>query len=246
MNPTNLGSTIKRILSQLRHDHRTIGLLLVVPVVLLTLLYFMFKTRPGTFQGVGLIMLGFFPFVIMFLLTSIAMLRERTSGTLERLLTTPMGKLDLLFAYGIAFGVAAAVQATVAGGVAYLLLDLNTQGSIGLCHHDRIANAVLGCGARVVRLRRSPAVSSRPCRFMPIVVIPSCSCAVLFVARDQMSLAAGDQQRDADVRTRSRRCRRSASTRRRPARSWRDPRHRGRLRRARAQPRRGTLRRRTQ
>ena len=111
MNPRILGSTIKRILSQLRHDKRTIGLLIMVPVLLLTLLYFMFEDSPGTFRGVGLIMLGIFPFTIMFLITSIAMLRERTTGTLERLLTTPMGKLDLLFGYGVAFGLAAAVQA---------------------------------------------------------------------------------------------------------------------------------------
>ena len=65
-------------------------------------------------------MLGIFPFVIMFLITSIAMLRERTTGTLERLLTTPMGKLDLLFGYGIAFGIAAAVQAAIAAGVGVL------------------------------------------------------------------------------------------------------------------------------
>ena len=67
-------STIKRILGQLRHDHRTIGLLIVVPPLLLTLLYFMFEDTPPVFQGVALIMLGIFPFVIMFLITSIAML----------------------------------------------------------------------------------------------------------------------------------------------------------------------------
>jgi ABC-2 type transport system permease protein len=185
MNPRILGSTIKRILSQLRHDHRTIGLLLVVPVLLLTLLYFMFKDSPGTFQGVGLIMLGVFPFVIMFLLTSIAMLRERTSGTLERLLTTPMGKLDLLFAYGIAFGIAAAIQATVAGGVAYLFLDLNTRGSIGLVITIAIANAVLGValGLFCSAFARS---EFQAVQFMPVVVIPQLFLCGLFVARDQM------------------------------------------------------------
>src|SRR3712207_734915 len=83
-------------------------------------------------------------FIIMFLVTSIAMLRERTSGTLERLLTTPLGKLDLLFGYGIAFGVAAAVQATVASSVAYWLLDLDTAGGIGLVILIAVVNAVLG------------------------------------------------------------------------------------------------------
>src|SRR5262245_38459269 len=102
------------------------------------------KDHPGQFDTIGLIMLGIFPFVIMFLITSIAMLRERTTGALERLLTTPMGKLDLLFAYGIAFGIAAAIQAGVASGVAYWLFDLNTKGNAGLVILIDIANAVLG------------------------------------------------------------------------------------------------------
>ena len=188
MNPRILGSSIKRILSQLRHDRRTIGLLLVVPVILLTLLYFMFKDSPGTFQGIGLIMLGIFPFVIMFLLTSIAMLRERTSGTLERLLTTPMGKLDLLFAYGIAFGIAAAVQATVAGGVAYLFLDLNTKGSVGLVITIAIANAVLGValGLFCSAFARS---EFQAVQFMPALILPQLLLSGLFIARDQMAPA---------------------------------------------------------
>lgn len=185
MSPRILASTIKRILSQLRHDRRTIALLVMVPIVLLTLLYFMFKDSPGTFQGVGLIMLGIFPFVIMFLITSIAMLRERTSGTLERLLTTPMGKLDLLFGYGVAIGLAAAVQAAVAAGVAYLFLDLKTAGSVGLVITIAIANAVLGValGLFFSAFARS---EFQAVQFMPIVVIPQLFLCGLFVARDQM------------------------------------------------------------
>jgi ABC-2 type transport system permease protein len=105
-----LASTVRRVLGQLRHDHRTVALLVVVPPLLLTLLYFMFDDSPLVFQGIARTMLGIFPFTIMFLITSIAMLRERTTGTLERLLTTPMGKLDLLFGYGTAFGLAATLQ----------------------------------------------------------------------------------------------------------------------------------------
>ena len=99
-------ATAVRILRQLAHDRRTVALLLVVPSLLLALLYFMYDGQDARFGRIALIMLGVFPFVIMFLVTSIAMLRERTSGTLERLLTTPLGKLDLLFGYGLAFGLA--------------------------------------------------------------------------------------------------------------------------------------------
>ena len=186
MNPTILASTTVRILNQLRHDRRTIAMLVVVPVLLLTLLYYMFSDVPGVFDRVGLIMLGVFPFVIMFLITSIAMLRERTTGTLERLLTTPMNKLDLLFGYGIAFGIAAAIQASVAAGVAYWLFDLNTAGNTGLVIVLAIANAVLGVALGLF----CSAFARTECQavqFMPVVVIPQILLCGLFAARDQMA-----------------------------------------------------------
>ncbi len=192
MSPRILGSTTKRILNQLRHDHRTVGLLVIVPILLLTLLYFMFKNeallpgQPSTFDRIGLIMLGVFPFVIMFLITSIAMLRERTTGTLERLLTTPMGKLDLLFAYGIAFGIAAAIQASIAAGVAYWLFDLDTAGSTSLVILIAIANAVLGVALGLF-CSAFARTEFQAVQFMPIVVIPQFLLCGLFVARDQMA-----------------------------------------------------------
>lgn len=70
-------ATTGRILRQLRHDHRTVAMLLVLPTLLLTLLYYMFDAQVARFSAIALIMLGVFPFTIMFLITSIAMLRER-------------------------------------------------------------------------------------------------------------------------------------------------------------------------
>jgi len=186
MTPRILRSTTGRILRQLRHDRRTIALMLLVPVLLLTLLYFMYENAPGVFDGIGLIMLGIFPFVIMFLVTSIAMLRERTSGTLERLLTTPTGKLDLLFAYGIAFGAAAAVQASIAAGVAYWLYDLDTAGTTGLVILIAIANAVLGVALGLF-CSAFARTEFQAVQFMPVVVVPQLLLCGLFVARDQMA-----------------------------------------------------------
>jgi ABC-2 type transport system permease protein len=186
MNPRILGSTTGRILNQLRHDRRTIALLIGVPVLLLTLLYFMYQNAPGVFDRIGLIMLGVFPFVIMFLITSIAMLRERTTGTLERLLTTPMGKLDLLFAYGVAFGIAAAIQASVASGVAYWLFDLNTTGNTSLVILIAIANAVLGVALGLF-CSAFARTEFQAVQFMPVVVVPQLLLCGLFVARDQMA-----------------------------------------------------------
>lgn len=180
-----LASTTGRILRQLRHDRRTIALMLVVPLLLLTLLYFMFEDNELVFDRTALIMLGMFPFIIMFLITSIAMLRERTSGTLERLFTTPVGKLDLLFGYGIAFGLAAAVQASVASAYAYWLLDLDTLGDVGLVVAIAVSNAVLGVAVGLF-CSAFARTEFQAVQFMPVVVLPQILLCGLFVPREQM------------------------------------------------------------
>jgi ABC-2 type transport system permease protein len=185
MSPRITVATTGRILRQLRHDRRTVALLVVVPALLLALLYFMYDNAGPTFDRIALIMLGVFPFVIMFLVTSIAMLRERTTGTLERLLTTPLGKLDLLFGYGIAFGLAAAVQAAVAVGAAYWLLGLDTTGSAGLVVLVAVVNAVLGVALGLF-CSAFARTEFQAVQFLPVVVVPQLLLCGLFVPRGQM------------------------------------------------------------
>ncbi|MEV4617146.1 ABC transporter permease [Asanoa sp. NPDC049573] len=186
MSPHILATTIGRIVRQLRHDRRTVALIIVVPLLLLTLLYFMFDEQPLLFDKIALIMLGIFPFIIMFLITSIAMLRERTSGTLERLFTTPVGKLDLLFGYGIAFGLVATLQAAVASALAYWLFDLDTAGSLWLVIVIAVANAVLGVALGLL-CSAFARTEFQAVQFMPVVAIPQILLCGLFVARDSMA-----------------------------------------------------------
>jgi ABC-2 type transport system permease protein len=181
-----LASTTQRILRQLRHDRRTIALILVMPTVLLSIVFFMFEERERAFDRIALIMLGIFPFAIMFLLTSIAVLRERRSGTLERLFTTPTGKLDLLFGYGIAFGLAAAVQASVTAAAAHWLLDLDTAGSLGLVLVIAVANAVLGVALGLF-CSAFAQTEFQAVQFLPLVVVPQVLLSGLFVPRAQMA-----------------------------------------------------------
>jgi ABC-2 type transport system permease protein len=188
-------ATAGRVLTQLRRDHRTAGLLIVVPSVLMVLLRYVFDDSPAVFDRIGLPLLGVFPFVTMFLVTSVAMLRERTSGTLERLLTTPMHKPDLLLGYGIAFAVAAAVQASVASAVAFWLLGLDTAGAPGRVVGLAIANAVLGMaiGLFVSAFAQS---EFQAVQFMPAVVLPQLLLCGLLTPRADM---AGWLQAASDV-----------------------------------------------
>ena len=186
MNTHILGASITRILHQLRHDPRTIGMLMVVPVVLMGLIYAMFAGAEPVTSNILLIMLGLFPFVIMFLITSIAMLRERTSGTLERLMTTRTGKGDLLFGYGIAFGAAAAVQASVAAACAYLLYGMTTAGSVSLVVLVAVCTALLGVGLGLL-CSAFARTEFQAVQLLPIVVIPQALLCGLFVPRDEMA-----------------------------------------------------------
>jgi ABC-2 type transport system permease protein len=178
--------TTGRVLRQLSHDRRTIAMIIVLPLVLLTLVYYLFEKQPFIFDRIGLIMIGLFPFILMFLITSIAMLRERTTGTLERLLTTPLHKLDLLFGYGIAFGVLAGIQASIGAALAYWAFDLNTAGNPGLVILIAVADAVLGMA---LGLFFSAFASSefQAVQFMPLVAFPQVFLCGLFTPRDQMA-----------------------------------------------------------
>jgi ABC-2 type transport system permease protein len=133
-----------RVLWQLRRDPRTVALIVGVPCLLETLLKELFAGRSPVFQQVGAPLLGLFPFVTMFLVTSITMLRERTTGTLERLMTLPLGKLDLLAGYGAAFAVVAALQAGIVSALTFGALGLDVEGPRAVVAALAVANAVLG------------------------------------------------------------------------------------------------------
>lgn len=179
-------STAARALRQLRHDRRTIGMVLVVPLVLLALVYYLFQNQPGVFDRVGLIMLGLSPCILMFIITSVAMLRERTSGTLERLLTTPLHKADLLFGYGLAFALLAAVQALASSGLAYWVFDLRTAGSVALVIVIAVCDSLLGMalGLFFSVFARS---EFQAVQFMPAVILPQFFLCGLFSPRPKMA-----------------------------------------------------------
>ncbi len=179
-------ATALRVLTQLRRDPRTIALLLVVPPFLLTLLKGAFQQDPKSFQHVGGPLVGLFPFSTMFVVTSITMLRERTTGTLERLMSLPLAKLDLLFGYGIAFAAVAVVQAGITGAVAFGPLGLDVVGSSVAVVALAVGNALLGMslGLFVSAFART---EFQAVQFMPAIVFPQLLLCGLFVARDQMA-----------------------------------------------------------
>jgi ABC-2 type transport system permease protein len=185
-------ATTTRILRQLAADHRSVAMILVVPVLVITLMYFMFdKTphRPGSpapFNNACLILLGLFPLFVMFIITAITMQRERASGTLERILTTPLRRLDLLMAYGTAFSIAAALQSTLACIVSFWFLGFDTAGSPVWVFVIAIVNAMLGVGLGLL-CSAFARTEFQAVQFIPLVMVPQLLLAGIIVPRALMS-----------------------------------------------------------
>jgi len=186
MTPRVTGAVTLRVLEQLRRDPRTIVLILGVPCLLEVLLQQLFGRDSPVFQHVGAPLLGLFPFVTMFLVTSITMLRERTTGTLERLMTLPLGKVDLLAGYGIAFALVAVVQATLVSVLAFGPLGLEVAGPKPVVVALAVANAVLGSTLGLFTSAFAQ-TEFQAVQFMPAVVFPQILLCGLFVARDEMA-----------------------------------------------------------
>lgn len=185
MNTRTTLATSRRVLTQLRHDPRTIALLLLVPCLLLALLSWTFDGQPAVFDRIGPLLLAIFPLVVMFIVTSVAMLRERTTGTLERLLAMPLNKLDLLLGYALAFGALAVVQAGLASGVSLWLLDLDIAGSAGWLLVTALLSALLGTALGLLASAFAQ-TEFQAVQFMPAFVLPQLLLCGLLVPREAM------------------------------------------------------------
>ena len=182
MNPSITLAVARRVLLQLRRDRRTVALLLLVPCVLLVLLWWMFNGDSATFDTLGPPLLAMFPFIVMFLVTSVTTLRERSSGTLERLLSMPMAKLDLLLGYALAFGVAALLQALLAVGLTVGILGLDVAGPLWALALIAVADAVLGTTLGLF-VSAFAETEFQAVQFMPAIVFPQILLCGLFVPR---------------------------------------------------------------
>jgi ABC-2 type transport system permease protein len=178
-------ATARRVLEQLRRDRRTLALIAVVPPALLTLLRYILDAERPAFQRIAVPLVGMFPLIIMFLITSIAMLRERTSGTLERLMSLPLAKLDLIGGYAVAFALVAAVQTALTAAVAFGRLGVAVHGSAALVVALAVANALLGVALGLF-LSAFATSEFQAVQFMPAALLPQILLSGLFVPHDRM------------------------------------------------------------
>lgn len=185
MNGIRLFATAGRVLAQLRHDPRSIALMLVAPSLLVGLFAWLFSDQEGVFDRFGGPILALFPFIVMFLITSITTLRERRSGTLERLMTTPLAKSDFILGYALAFGLMALLQAVITVSFAVWVCGLETDGPLWQLGVVAIVDALLGTALGLLASAFAQ-TEFQAVQFMPLLVFPQIILGGLFMPRDQM------------------------------------------------------------
>jgi ABC-2 type transport system permease protein len=178
-------ATAGRILQQLLHDKRTVALMFLAPTILMGLLAWVFSNNTHMFNSIAPALLGVFPFVIMFLTTSITTLRERTGGTLERLMTMRISKLDIIVGYALAFGLFGIVQSIITSSVAIYWLGMDVSGPqwfvIIVAITDTLLGVALGLLASAFARTEFQAV-----QFMPAFIFPQLIVCGLFVPLAQL------------------------------------------------------------
>ncbi|NNN13587.1 MAG: ABC transporter permease [Acidimicrobiaceae bacterium] len=188
MSSRRIFATAKRLLEQLRHDPRTVLLLLAVPLVLMILLRYLFGSQLVEFNQLAPMLIALFPFTIMFVVTSIAMLRERMTGTLERLLTSPISKLEILLGYGLGFGILAVLQVALVLLLTFGPLDMRISGSISMLLVFSVLDALMGTALGLL-LSAFANSEFQAVQFLPAFIFPQMLLSGIFIPRDQMPQA---------------------------------------------------------
>ena len=185
MNPPRTFATARRVLAQLRHDPRSIALMVIAPSLLVGLFAWLFTDEKGVFDRFGGAILALFPFIVMFLVSSITTLRERRSGTLERLMTTPLGKADFVLGYALAFGLMAVLQAVVTVAFAVAVCGLSVDGPLWQLGLVAVIDALLGTSLGLLASAFAQ-TEFQAVQFMPVLVFPQIILGGLFMPRDRM------------------------------------------------------------
>lgn len=171
----------RRILLGLRGDRRTLALVVVVPIFVIWLFSEIFE-RP---EFAAPALLGVFVFFLTYILTAIGFLRERTAGTLERLLVSPISRNGLVLGYVIGFGYLATVQSLVLAGSGVVFLDIEFEHGVWLFLLIELLGAFTALGIGIV-LSLFAQNEFQVMQFIPAIISPQVILGGAFVPIEDM------------------------------------------------------------
>ncbi|MBS4190006.1 ABC transporter permease [Bacillus sp. FJAT-49705] len=131
------------------------------------------------FDYIGPILLGFFIFFFVFLIAGVSFLRERTTGTLERLLSSPLRKWEIVMGYVIGFGIFTMIQATIIAWYSIYVLDMMMEGAFG---YVLLITLLVSLTALTLGILLSSFANNelQMIQFIPLVIVPQVFFSGLF------------------------------------------------------------------
>jgi ABC-2 type transport system permease protein len=175
-----------RIIRQIVRDHRTLGLIIVVPNVVMTLIWLSFPEMPGMLDYIAPALLATLALFFGFLLTGISFLRERSQGTLERLMASPVSRLDIVIGYLLGFFLFALLQTLIIVLFTIYALDVQYKGDLWQIFVFQIIVLVgaINLGIFISAFARN---EFQMVQFIPLIILPQVFlCGILWPV-DQMN-----------------------------------------------------------
>ena len=175
----------KRVVKQIVRDRRSLALIFLAPLLVMTLVGQSFRNQSAVLDRIAPALVAVFALFFTFLLTGVSFLRERSQGTLERLLTTPVGRGDILVGYLLGFLLFATIQSIVVLLYTVFALNVHYQGNLAqvfvLLMVLTIASVSMGIFIATFARNEFQVV-----QFIPVVLAPQIFVSGVFLPVSQM------------------------------------------------------------
>lgn len=173
-----------RLIRQLVRDRRTMALILIVPLVVMTLIGLSFPEE-GILDYIAPAMLAMLAFFFSFLLTGISFLRERSQGTMERLMASPVSRLDIVIGYLLGFFLFALTQTLIVVLFTIYVFDINFQGDLWqiLVFQIFVITGAVTLGIFTSTFARN---EFQMVQFIPLIIVPQIFLSGILWSVEQM------------------------------------------------------------
>ena len=181
---SNTFTVARRVMLQVVLDRRTIALILVVPLVIASIAGFSIPDK-STLDIFSPAILATLILFFGFLITGISFLRERTQGTLERLLASPISKMDVVAGYLMGLLLFALLQTLIMFFYMVYVLDINYRGDLW---QILVFQALIGINAVCLGTFFSAFARNefQMIQFIPLIIVPQVFVSGLFIPTNQL------------------------------------------------------------
>lgn len=168
--PSHALTIAGRVIRQLLRDRRTMALIVIVPLIVMSLIGLSFPEE-GVLDYIAPALLATMALFFSFLLTGISFLRERSQGTMERLMASPVSRLDIVVGYLFGFFIFALTQTLIIVLFTIYVFDIKFLGDLWqiLVFQIVIITGAVTLGIFISTFARN---EFQMVQFIPLIIFP--------------------------------------------------------------------------